>query len=270
MAGYPGTGPDIMEKDNNYGIYTGFAYVYDKFMDNIPYGEWHSYIHMLLKEYGITNGIVAELACGTGTITSMLAADGYDMIGIDISYDMLGIARSKCPENVLLLQQDIRELDLYGSAAAMVCVCDGMNYLSCTDSLYRTLCRVNIFLDYGGIFIFDLKTWHFYENVLGSRIIAENREDASLIWENEFHKETGINEYLVTIYSLCDEENGLFERYDELHTQKAYSIEEVKKMAEKAGLEVSAVYNAFTKEKPSENSERVYLCLLYTYPSPRD
>jgi len=249
-----------MEKDINDGIYTGFAYVYDKFMDNIPYNGWHSYIYTLLKEYGITSGIVAELACGTGTITSMLAADGYDMIGVDISYDMLGIARDKCPGNVLLLQQDIRELDLYGSAAAMICVCDGMNYMDCTDSLYRVFCRANIFLDYGGIFIFDLKTTYFYENILGNRVIAENREDSSIIWENEFNKETGINEYLVTIYSLC-EENGLFERYEELHTQKAYSIEEVKGLAKKAGLETAAVYNAFTKEEPKEDSERVYFIL---------
>lgn len=253
--------PGIMEGNNNDGIYMGFAYVYDKFMDNIPYNEWHGYIHMLLKEYGITSGIVAELACGTGTITSMLATDGYDMIGVDISYDMLGIARGKCPGNVLLLQQDIRELDLYGSAAAMVCVCDGMNYMDCADSLYRVFCKVNTFLDYDGIFIFDLKTRYFYENVLGSRIIAENREDASLIWENEFNAETGINEYLVTIYSLCDEENGLFERYEELHTQKAYSIEETKELAERAGLETVAVYNAFTKEEPKEDSERVYFIL---------
>ena len=93
-----------MEDNNNNGIYTGFAYVYDKFMDNIPYNDWHSYIYMLLKEYGITNGIVAELACGTGTITSMLAADGYDMIGIDISYDMLGIARGRSEEHTSELQ----------------------------------------------------------------------------------------------------------------------------------------------------------------------
>lgn len=250
-----------MEKYNNNEIYTGFAYVYDKFMDNIPYGEWHSYIHMLLKDYGVNSGIVAELACGTGTITSMLAADGYDMIGIDISYDMLSVARDKCPGNVLLLQQDIRELDLYGSAAAMVCVCDGMNYMDGTDSLYKVFCRVNIFLDYGGVFIFDLKTRYFYENVLGSRIIAENRDDASFIWENEFHKETGINEYLVTIYSICDEKNGLYERYDELHKQRAYSIDEVKETAKKAGFKVSAVYNAFTKEEPSEDSGRVYFIL---------
>ena len=246
----------IMTEDNN--IYSGFAYVYDRFMDNIPYDMWHGYIRGLLRDYNINNGIVAELACGTGTITSMLAADGYDMIGIDISGDMLGIARSKCPGSVLLLQQDIRELDLYGSAAAMVCVCDGMNYLAGDKDLYKTLCRVRIFLDYGGIFIFDLKTRYFYENVLGSRVIAENREDLSLIWENEFNKDTDINEYLITIYSLCDEENGLFERFDELHRQRAYSIEKVKELVKKAGMETVAVYNAFTKEEPVDNSERVY------------
>ncbi len=245
-----------MEEDNN--IYSGFAYVYDRFMDNIPYDMWHSYIHGLLRDYNINNGIVAELACGTGTITSMLAADGYDMIGIDISGDMLSAAYSKCPSNVLLLQQDIRELDLYGPAAAMVCVCDGMNYLVSEKDLYNTLCRVRIFLDYGGVFIFDLKTRYFYENVLGSRVIADNRDDLSLIWENEFNKDTDINEYFITIYSLCDGENGLFERFDELHRQRAYSIGKVKELVKKAGMETVAVYNAFTKEEPLDNSERVY------------
>ncbi len=245
-------------EDYNSNIYSGFAYVYDRFMDNIPYGRWHSYIHGLLMDYNINSGIVADLACGTGTITSMLAKDGYDMAGIDISYDMLCVARNKCPANVLLLQQDIRELDLYGSAAAMICVCDGINYLLDEESLYKTLCRVQIFLDYGGIFIFDLKTMYFYENILGNRVIADNREDLSLIWENEFNKDTGINEYLVTIYSLCDKENGLFERFDELHRQKAYSIDKIKELVKKAGMETVAVYNAFTKEPPLDNSERVY------------
>ena len=144
---------------------------------------------------------------------------------------------------MLLLQQDIRGLDLYGSSAAMVCVCDGMNYLLDEDSLYKTLCRVRMFLDHGGIFIFDMKTRYFYENVLGSRVIAENRD---------------INDYLITVYNLVDKENDLFERFDELHMQRAYPVEKVKELINKAGLETAAVYNAFTKEEPSGTSERIY------------
>lgn len=113
----------------NFNIYSGFAYVYDSFMDNIPYKSWHAYLHELLKDYNINSGIIVDLACGTGTITAMLASDGYDITGIDISSEMLAVARNKCSKDVLLLQQDIRELDLYGTAAAMVCVCDGMNYM---------------------------------------------------------------------------------------------------------------------------------------------
>lgn len=245
-----------MEED--FEIYAGFAGVYDEFMDNIPYDEWHSYLHELLIENNVKSGIVVDLACGTGSMTYRLAEDGYDMIGIDLSEDMLDIARDKCNADVLLLQQDMRELDLYGTAAAMVCVCDGMNYILESDDLRKVFKKVYIFLDYNGIFIFDMKTEYFYEDILGDRVIADNRENASFIWDNEYHKDTHVNEYLLTIYSLADEESDLFARYDEMHYQKAYSIEEISRLLEEAGLELLNVYNAFTKNAPDKKSERVY------------
>lgn len=246
-----------MEKED-FNIYSDFAYVYDSFMDNIPYQSWYDYLHGLLMDYNINNGIVVDLACGTGTITAMLAADGYDMIGIDLSYEMLNIARGKCPDNVLFLHQDIRELDLYGTASAMVCICDGINYMLDEESLYQVFDKVYTFLDDGGVFIFDMKTRHFYENMLGNQTIADNRENSSLIWENEFDKTTGINEYFITIYNLYSKELGLFERFEEFHRQRAYPVEKIKELAAKAGLETVAVYNAFTKEEPLDNSERIY------------
>ena len=280
----------IMEQDEIYGE---FAYVYDEFMDNIPYEQWHDYLHKLLIKYGIKDGIVADLACGTGTMTKLLADDGYDMIGVDMSYEMLEVARQKyccqsfekiTDENedesddlkdfseysqkaakmsedesgILFLNQDMRELDLYGTAAAMVCICDGMNYITDENDLLRVFEKVKIFLDFGGIFIFDMKTRHFYENVLGSRTVAENRENASFIWENEFDKDTGINEYLLTIYSLVDDENDLFERSEEVHHQRAYDVQNVRDCLEKAGLSCLAVYDAFTENTAKEDSERIY------------
>lgn len=241
-----------------FDMYTGFAYVYDEFMDNIPYDEWHEYLHDILKSNGVTEGLVAELACGTGIMTEKLAKDGYDMIGIDLSYDMLEVARERCPENVLLLEQDMREVDLYGSVAAFVCVCDGMNYLIEDGDLYQTFKKVKTFLDYGGVFIFDMKTEYFYQNVLGDRTIVDNREDTSFIWENQYDKDTCINEYLLTIYALADDENDMFERCDELHRQRAYKKEFVKQELERAGLELLNIYEAFTKNEPSECSERLY------------
>ena len=241
-----------------YEIYGGFASVYDEFMDNIPYNAWYEYLHGLLKEYGISDGIVVDIACGTGEITRRLSQDGYDMIGIDISKDMLNIARQKCDPDVLLLCQDMRQMDLYGTAKAMVCLCDGMNYLCRKEDLLQALQRVRLFMDHGGIFIFDMKTPYFYQDILGDRTITDNREDASYIWENFYDRDTRINEYLLTVYELADEERDLFVRTDEVHRQKAYMEEEVKKAIEESGMQCMAVYNAFTKDAPDEQTQRMY------------
>lgn len=251
--------------NEEFEIYTGFAAVYDMFMDNIPYDSWFSYIKSLLEEYGIDSGIVLELACGTGSMTRRLADAGYDMIGMDISEEMLEEARAKCPDNVLFLQQDIRKMELYGTVAAMVCVCDGMNYLLRDEELQEVFRRANNYLESGGIFLFDMKTKYFYEKKLGNRLFGENREEASYLWENEFHPESSINEYLLTIYRLEDQERDLFSRWEEIHYQRAYETEEVIRQIRAAGMEFVAVYDAFTREPPAEDSERLYFIAREQY-----
>lgn len=238
--------------------YGAFAETYDIFMDNIPYEEWHAYLRQLLVQNGVTEGIVAELGCGTGAMTTLLADDGYDMIGVDLSVEMLEIAREKCPENVLLLHQDMRELDLYGSVSAMVCVCDGMNYLLKEEELLQTFTRVTQFLEKNGVLIFDMKTAFFYEKQLGDRTIVDNRDDCTLIWENEYDSETMRNEYLLTIYQLEQEETDLFSRVEEYHCQRAYPVAIVTEQLEKAGLTLCAVYEAFTEKPAQKDSNRVY------------
>ena len=239
-----------------YEIYGGFASVYDEFMDNIPYDAWYEYLHGLLKEYGISDGIVVDIACGTGEITRRLSQDGYDMIGIDISKDMLNIARQKCDPDVLLLCQDMRQMDLYGTAKAMVCLCDGMNYLCRKEDLLQALQRVRLFMDHGGIFIFDMKTPYFYQDILGDRTITDNREDASYIWENFYDEDERINEYDLTLFI---KEGELFRKFEETHYQRCYSLEEVKEAAKEAGMEFVAAYDAFTRKQVKDDSERVYL-----------
>lgn len=254
-----------MEEQQNSNVYEGFAASYDLFMDNIPYDEWAEYLQSLLMEYGITGGLVLELGCGTGNMTSRMADRGYDMIGIDLSEDMLAIAREKCSGQVLLLQQDMRQMELYGTVSAMYCVCDGMNYLLKPQDLKDVFVKANNYLDPGGIFVFDVKTRYFYQEVLGNRIIAENREDASFLWENEYHEETALNEYLLTVYQLADEERDLFSRCDELHYQKAYELEQIRQLIEEAGMEFVAVYDAFTRKPPHKRSERVYFVAREKY-----
>ena len=256
--------------------YTGFAGVYETFMDNVPYEEWAEYLTGLLKEYGVKDGLVAELGCGTGTMTRLLAKAGYDMIGIDLSEEMLDIARYDHPEveeDILYLHQDMREFELFGTVEAVVSLCDSMNYITSEEDLLKVFRLVNNYLDPGGYFIFDMNTIYKYEVILGDRVIAENRENCSLIWENYYDKEERINQYDITIYSkvefeddACEEEDGddygpdtpLYERLEETHIQKAYSIERVKELLEEAGLEFVAVYGVGTKEEPKEDEERVY------------
>ena len=187
------------------GAYESFARVYDLFMDNVPYEEWGSYLTGLLREYGICGGTVAELGCGTGKMTRLLAAAGYDMIGVDNSEEMLEIAREAEYEadawdeseesdepagrGILYLLEDMRELELYGSVCAVVSVCDSMNYLEDYEDLVQVLKLANNYLDPKGVFVFDMNTVYKYREQLGEQTIAENREESSFIWENYFDED---------------------------------------------------------------------------------
>lgn len=258
--------------------YTGFARVYDSFMDNIPYDEWSNYLVKLLKQYGVKDGLIADLGCGTGSITERLAKAGYDMIGIDNAEEMLSIAMEKKDElfdlsldeedkrqGILYLLQDMREFELYGTVSAMVSICDSMNYIMSEEELLQVFKLVNNYLDKKGLFIFDLNTEFKYETILANNTIAENRENCSFIWDNYYYEEEKVNEYDLTIYIRDEEleeeveETGIFKRFDETHYQKAYSLDTIKSLLQKAGMEFVTAYDAFTNEPPKKDSERIYI-----------
>lgn len=239
--------------------YTGFAQVYDTFMDNVPYEEWTDYYKEILREHGIMDGIVLDLGCGTGSMTELLAEQGYDMIGVDNSEEMLDLAmekRAASGQDILYLLQDMRKFELYGTVRAVISACDSVNYLTEPGDLVKVFSLVNNYLDPGGIFVFDLNTVYKYQEILGEQTIAEDREECSFIWDNFYDEEEMINEYDLTIF--VQEDGELFRRYCETHYQRAYSLETVKTLIEKAGMEVLAIYDAFTYNKPKPDSERVY------------
>lgn len=238
--------------------YTGFAEVYDLFMDNIPYEEWCDYLMGLLKEHGVEDGLVLDLGCGTGNITELLSKNGYDMIGVDNSEEMLQIAMEKNQDgSVLYLLQDMREFELFGTIRAAVSICDSMNYILEEEDLVEVFRLVNNYLDPGGVFIFDLNTEYKYREILAQNTIAESREESSFIWENYYYEEEQINEYQLSIF--VKEEEDLFRRYKENHYQRAYSLDTIKRLLEEAGMEFVTAYDAFTKDAPRENSERIYI-----------
>jgi ubiquinone/menaquinone biosynthesis C-methylase UbiE len=241
--------------------YTSFASVYDTFMDNIPYEEWAEYLVDLLKEYGINDGLVLDLGCGTGNMTELLASAGYDMIGVDNAEEMLEIAmekREKSGHDILYLLQDMREFELYGTVKAIVSICDSINYITEEEDLLEVFRLANNYLDPKGIFIFDFNTVYKYREVLGNQTIAEDREDCSFIWDNYYYEDEQINEYELSLF-IKERESDLYRKYQEMHYQKAYELETIKGLMEESGLEYITAYDAFTRNKPTTESERVYV-----------
>ncbi len=240
--------------------YTSFAKVYDIFMDNIPYEEWGKYLTGLLEEYGVKEGLVLELGCGTGSMTEILAGKGYDMIGADNSEEMLEIAiekRERSGHDILYLLQDMREFELYGTVRAVVSVCDSVNYVTEEEELIEVFRLVNNYLDPKGVFIFDFNTKYKYQNVLGDRTIAEKRDECSFIWDNYYYEEEEINEYELTLF--IQEKENLYRKFEEVHYQRAYTLEQMLRLVKESGLEFVTAYDAFTRKQPTDTSERIYM-----------
>ncbi len=236
--------------------YTDFAALYDRFMEETPYDEWAACIHDILVNNKICDGLVCDLGAGTGEMTRRFRDFGYDMIGIDNSDDMLMIARQKdnYSNDILYLNQDMREFELYGTVRAVISVCDCVNYLLSGDDVVKTFKLVNNYLDPKGLFVFDFNTVYKYRDIIGDTTIAEDNDDASFIWNNFYDAESGINEYDITFFV---KEGALYRKFTETHYQKGYTLTEMKRFIKAAGLEFVDAIDADTKAKPTAKSERI-------------
>ena len=284
--------------------YTGFAQVYDTFMDDTPYEEWSHFLLALLQKHregrqapvscgtipadgkGTGNNYAIEtddnvikenlhqeqntildLGCGTGTLTQLLAAQGYDMIGIDNAQEMLQIAiekRDSAGLDILYLLQDMRTFELYGTVGAVISVCDSVNYLLEEEEIVQTFRLVNNYLFPQGIFIFDFNTVYKYAQVIGDATIAENREECSFIWDNYYHEEEQINEYDLTVFvkepaDMEQADHALYRRFQETHYQRGYELEQMKDCLRRAGMVFVEAVDADTHEAVNDVSERIYV-----------
>jgi SAM-dependent methyltransferase len=247
-------------------IYSDFAYCYDLFMDDIPYDDWAEYLLKLLSDQKVDKGLVCELGCGTGEMTLRLFDAGYDMIGLDVSEDMLMVARDKMYEcaqedeeiNIFYTCQDMRDFELYGTVAAFVSVCDSMNYITDYRDLVKVFKNVNNYLDKQGIFIFDLKTDYFYRHSLGNNSFKQERAEGTLIWNNTYDESTHLNSYDICI-DIPDEEDEVYDEISEHHVQRAYSLDEIRQALSEAGMEFIGAKKAFTDEEPDSETERIYV-----------
>ena len=237
--------------------YIDFAYVYDKLIDQ-DYEKWADYIEQIFKMQGKRPKLVLDLGCGTGNITNILAKRGYDMIGVDLSADMLNVARDKAIEenlDVLYLCQDIREFELYGTVDAVICTLDVLNYITNPDELEEVFALVKNYLNPDGVFIFDINTEYKLKNVLGNNTFVNDENGIFYTWENEYNDKIS-NQYLTF---FAENEDGLYERFDENHIQRAYSIQEIRNKLAENKLAFEAEYELFTFKKPSEKCEKTVI-----------
>ncbi len=236
--------------------YQGFAQLYDALTFDVDYENIASFIHTILKKHDIHKGLVLDLACGTGTLTLELAKKGYEMLGADLSEDMLSVARQKeGAEGILFLNQSMDDFELYGTVDAIVCVLDSINYLTEPDALYKTFRLCANYLNPGGILIFDVNSEYKFSSVLGNQTYTYETDEIFYNWENEYDPETGLCDLYLTFF--CLEESGLYRRVDEVHTQRAYSDSELMDALNSAGLTLVAKHDGYTPNAPHKESQRL-------------
>lgn len=231
-------------------------------MYDVDYTRWAEYIESIFKRNNRKPSLLLDLGCGTGSFTIEMAKKGYDMIGVDISCEMLSHARDKSEKEgceILYLNQDMSCLELYGTVDAAVCLMDGINHLVRKNDLKKLFKNLNKYLNPGGLFVFDINTVYKFERILGNNIFYEIDEDIAYLWRNTFNRKSRICEFDLTFFIR----NGnTYNRYDETHYERAYSNDEIKDVAHSYGFKVLGIYHRLSFSSPKKNSDRVvFICM---------
>lgn len=238
----------------NYGQ---FANIYDKLMDDFDYSNWAEYIIEILKRNEVKTNKILELACGTGNLTEELLKRNYKVDAFDLSNDMLIQAQQKLSKfkNLRLFQMDMTNFKLSSTYDVVISICDSLNYILKAEDLEKVFSNVYNHLNPGGIFIFDINSEYKIQTVLGNNIFIEDRDDVFYTWDNAFDPTSKIGEYHLTFFTSTD--GAKYDRFDEVHKQRAYSVEEIHSTLERVGFKNIVYTNAFGFEKIGETEERI-------------
>ncbi len=238
--------------------YRAIAECYDRLNSDIDYDNWANFLHTKLQSLGVNEGaLVLDLACGTGNITLPLSRLGYDMIGVDLSEDMLGVARDKSlGKNVLWLCQDMRSFELYGTVGAIVCCLDSINYLTDKKGLEACFALAHNYLDPNGIFIFDVNTEYKFKNVYGDQHYVLEDDGVLCAWRNYYDPKKGICDFDLSVF--YENKDGSYERFDETQREKYWSTETLTSALKKNGFEILQVTSDFYGSPVTEDSERAF------------
>ena len=242
--------------------YNEFAYFYDELNGEADYDALYTYVKEQLDAHGVADGIVADLGCGTGELTLMLAQAGYDMIGIDQSEEMLCVVRDKAEQlglsgGLLLLQQDLCALDLYGTIRGAVSTFDTLNHIPDLD---KAIANAAFFMEKGGVFLFDMNTPYKHQAVLGENVFTFEEEDARCVWRN--HYDPDARRVTITV-DIDYQETG--EHFHEEFFEYTYTLEEIKAALEKNGFTLESVCDGESFGPLTEESERYFFCAVKNY-----
>ena len=237
-------------------MYNRFAYFYDKLINDVDYKLWVDYYYKIFQRYGISPKLGLDLGCGTGSLTTEFSHRGVEMTGIDLSEDMLMVAREKSEGmDILYLNQDMTEFELYGTVDFIVSSLDCINYITDKRDLLKVMKLANNYLNPGGLFIFDINTRYKLENIIGNNTFILENENVFCSWQNEYDKKKKICDFYLTFFL---KEGSNYSRFDEEHSERAYEIEEIKALIENSGMKLLKVYDHLSFENPKKNSERVF------------
>ncbi|WP_110111408.1 class I SAM-dependent methyltransferase [Bacillus sp. CGMCC 1.16541] len=239
--------------------YGHFAYVYDRLMSDVPYEQWVHYFKQQMFKANVESPKVLDLACGTGEVAVRLAKEGLDVVGVDLSDDMLMVAKEKAAAehvSLSLYQQNMSELDLGMQFDCVVIFCDSLNYLQSADEVKQTIHKVYEHLKPGGMLLFDVHSVYKMTTIFGDNTFSHIDEDVSYIW-NCFSAEDYVVEHELTFF-VYDEEIEAYQRFDELHKQQTFTIDTYTKWLQEAGFRDMKITADFEAMDPVHDSERIF------------
>ncbi len=239
--------------------YSRFAAAYDKIMENVDYHRWTNYMEDLFDFYDYKPRKILDLACGTGSITVPLAQRGYEMWGLDRAVEMMEQAKKKAErigEHIHFAQGDMRDFVLPATFDAILCLYDSINYAVGLTELEQVFERVFDALVPEGLFIFDITTERNIVQNFHFQTFAENEESFSYIWKNIYSHRDKICRTFLTFF-LREPDGNFYRKYEEIHIQKIFEVDEVKKLLHKKGFKMLAAYDAFTFNRWHRHSDRI-------------
>ena len=244
--------------------YGAISCAYDCLNGDVDYTAWADFAERCFDTFlPCRPSLVLDLACGTGTLTNILARRGYDMTGVDASPEMLSVARERCNENTLLLCQNMCAFELYGTVGATICSLDSLNHLTRGKELEKCFSLVHNYLDPDGLFIFDVNSAHRFEVEYANESyqLEGELDDGRTVfcnWQNDYSKKRGICRFYLTLFTETAAESGLYLRSDEEWSERYYSREELTAALESAGFEVLGVFGNTNMRAPRANDSKLY------------